>query len=357
MLRVGIVGLPNVGKSTLFNALTRRNVPAENFLFCTLQPTSAIVAVPDKQLDQLAKATDCMQLMASQIEFVDIAGLVRGAHQGVGLGNEFLAHVRGVDMILHVVRAFEDGDVTHVEDSVDPERDFKIIDEELVMADLTLVDKHRVSEKSRARNTNDKDSIAKHAALEKLWRAMRDECKTARESRLSPDEIERLCVYEFLTLKPVLVVVNVGENGPFDRAYWEARLGCASIPLSIRAERELSDIDDAAEREELRASLGVQGSVEAVVRGCYETLGLITFYTFGKGVTRAWPIRRGTTALQAAGMIHTDFLDTFLKAQVFSLQELCTQGERALRDRGSFQTVGRDYAIQDSDVLWIVTSS
>ncbi|MBI4256724.1 redox-regulated ATPase YchF [Candidatus Uhrbacteria bacterium] len=357
MLRVGIVGLPNVGKSTLFNALTRRNVPAENFAFCTIEPNVSIVTIPDERLDRLARATGCAELMASQIEFVDIAGLVRNAHQGVGLGNEFLAHVRGVDMILHVVRAFEDGDVTHVEDSVDPSRDLRIIDEELVMADLALVNKYRIAEKSRARNTNDKDSIAKHAALEKLWRAMRDERKTAREAGLTPDELERLRVYEFLTLKPVLVVMNVGENGPFDRAHWEKALGHPAIPLSIRAERELSDIDDVAERAELRTSLGVDGSVDEVVRGCYDTLGLVTFYTFGKGVTRAWPIRCGTTAHEAAGMIHTDFLGTFLKAQVFSLDQICEVGEQAIRARGTFQTVGRDYAVQDGDVLWIVTSS
>lgn len=356
MLRVGIVGLPNVGKSTLFNALTKRNVPADNFPFCTVEPNSAIISVPDERLYRLSVAMDCPKLMPSTIEFVDIAGLVRGAHTGIGLGNEFLAYIRTVDIIVHIVRAFRDPKIVNVEETVDPMRDIRIIDEELAMADSALVDKHRISVKSRMRNTTDKDASLLFTGLDKLWRVMREKGSSVRDAGLSSDEWERLSVFGFLVLKPTLVVVNVGEEGPFDKDEWTERLERPCLSLCIRGEQELGDIEDPSERALFRESLGISGAIDDVIRGCVETLDLITFYTFGKGVTRAWPVRIGTSALAAAGLIHTDFLETFVKAQIFSLEELCAEGERKLRDRGRFQTVGREYLMRDGDVLWVVAS-
>lgn len=356
MMKIGIVGMPNVGKSTLFNALTHQSVPAENFPFCTIAPNSAIVPVPDPRLERLAIATGCTKLWPNTIEFVDIAGLVRGAHEGVGLGNEFLANIRGVDMILHVVRAFADSNVSHVEESVDPLRDVRIVEEELAKSDIALIDKYRIAAMSRARNTNDKDAPLQFAALEKLWRAMRDEHKTAREAGLSKEQWALLSAFEFLTTKPTLFVVNVDETDTFDADAWSKRLGGKAIPLCIRTEQELGEIESQTEREELRASLGVQGSIDDVVRSCYDVLDLATFYTFGKGVTRAWPIKKGTTALEAAGMIHTDFLGSFVKAQVFDLDSVCEKGEETLRVRGQFKTIGRESPVSDGDVLWFVTN-
>jgi len=355
-MRVGIIGMPNVGKSTLFNALTHQSVPAENFPFCTIEPNSAIVVVPDERLTRLATATDCLKLMPNTIEFMDIAGLVRGAHEGVGLGNEFLANIRGVDLIVHVVRAFTDTNVSHVEESVDPSRDAKIIQDELAKSDLAIVDKHRIAAKSRARNTKDEEAAREYAALEKLWRAMRDEGKSAREAGLTEDERKLLATFDFLTLKPVLFLVNVDDAGSFDAEAWSKLLGGQAIALSIRTEFDLGLIESEEEQAEFRTSLGVQGSINDVVKACYKVLNLSTFYTFGKGVTRAWPMKKGTTAIEAAGMIHTDFLATFVKAQVFDLDAVCEKGEDALRSRGLFKTVGRDYAVQDGDVLWFVTN-
>ncbi|MDO8583681.1 MAG: DUF933 domain-containing protein, partial [bacterium] len=226
-----------------------------------------------------------------------------------------------------------------------------------LMADLAVIDKHRIAAKSRVRNTNDKEAGKMFDILDRLWRAMRDEKKNASDIGLSVEEILLLRPFGFLTLKPVLFVVNVGESGPFDAAMWTQRLGGNAVPVCIRGEAELADIVNIQEREDFRAQLGMGGSLDWVIRGCYESLGLRTFYTFGKGITRAWPVYPGATAIDAAGMIHTDFLQTFSRAQILSFNDLCAHGEQYVRDRGLFQTVGRNYELCDGDVVWIVADT
>lgn len=356
MLHIGIIGLPNVGKSTLFNALTKRHVPAENFPFCTVEPNGAIVALPDNQLQRLANATNNKQLMPVLIEFVDIAGLVKGAHAGVGLGNQFLHHIREVDAILHVVRCFENPDIIHTEETIDPLRDIKMIETELAMADIDLVDKHRIAAKSSARNTNDKLAPIRFAALEKIWKAMRDEQMPARDVPLTSEERALILPFNLLTLKPTLIVLNEKEENDGDRCVWTNKLEeRPNIALCIKAEQELSEMENETDIKDMRSALDLSASLDQLLSKCKNLLDLITFYTFGKGISRAWPTQKGTTTVEAAGMIHTDFLTTFIKAQKYRLEDLEMNNEQMCLNRGLVTILGKNEQIHDGDIYWFVT--
>jgi len=362
MLRAGIVGLPNVGKSTLFNAVTRtRKAQAANFPFCTIEPNVGIVSVPDDRLAKLAAITKSEKLLPAAIEFVDIAGLVAGASEGEGLGNQFLSHIREVDAIIQVVRCFESEDIHHVTGSVDPVRDIEIINTELILADLASV-KKRAERSQKGARAGDKEAKAELALAEKLLPHL-DAGRPALTAELSTEEKALLKGFFLLSSKPTLFACNVGENdlagdspaADFVKAvreYAATHLGSEAVVISAQIESELADLPPEEAREFL-AGLGVEDSgVSQLIRAAYHLLGLRTYLTTGPKETRAWTIHAGDKAPAAAGVIHSDFERGFIAAQIIAFDDLVAFGTEAkAKEAGKLRLEGKEYVVQDGDVV------
>ncbi|MBI2484989.1 redox-regulated ATPase YchF [Candidatus Uhrbacteria bacterium] len=349
MLQVGIVGLPNVGKSTLFKTLTKKQVDCANFPFCTIEPNVGVVEVPDERLKALAEVSKSQKIIPTAIEFVDIAGLVKGAHKGEGLGNKFLANIRDVDMILHVVREFSDSNVIHVDGDVDPARDVETIEVELAMADFVNVEKRLDGVNAKAKSGMTKEIERQLALLEKLKTALAAG-HLAKTVERTDDDALFMRELSLLTDKPILYVVNINEASAAD-ASWKSPLGEArtALPISVKVESEIVDLP-ASEQKEFLDALGLkQTGLDRLITKCYEMLGLVTYFTSGEKETRAWTIVRGTKAPQAAGVIHTDFEKTFIRAEIIFWKDLVELGEGGAREAGKLRIEGKDYIMQDGD--------
>ncbi|MCA7025073.1 MULTISPECIES: redox-regulated ATPase YchF [Stenotrophomonas] len=355
-IKCGIVGLPNVGKSTLFNALTKAGIAAANFPFCTIEPNTGIVPVPDPRLEALAAIVKPERVIPTTMEFVDIAGLVAGASKGEGLGNKFLAHIRETDAIAHVVRCFEDGNVIHVANKVDPIADIETIDTELALADLESVLK-ALDRANRAAKANDKDALARKPVLEKLAAVLDQGC-SARSAGLDAEEKALVRDMFLITLKPLMYIANVAEDG-FEnnphldavRARAEAE-GAEVVPVCAAIEEELAQLDD-ADRDEFLKDLGLEEpGLNRVIRAGYRLLGLQTYFTAGVKEVRAWQLRAGSTAPQAAGVIHTDFERGFIRAETIGYDDFINlKGEQGAKEAGRLRLEGKDYIVKEGDVL------
>jgi len=360
MLKLGIVGLPNVGKSTLFNALTAARADAANYPFCTVEPNVGMVEVPDLRLERLAELVQPKRSVAAVVQFVDIAGLVKGAAEGEGLGNKFLANIRETDAIVHVVRCFEDPDVTHVMGAVDPTRDREVVEFELALADLAVVER-RLDRVQRAARTGDPEAKAELPALEHATSFL-GEGRGLWEARLDTSQAAALRSLNLLTTKPVLYAANVSDaelsngGGPHMRRLRDAvaKSGEAAeiVPFSAKIEAELAELPP-EERGEFLASLGVESSgLDRLIRAGYHLLGLQTFFTAAEPEVKAWTIHQGDTAPIAAGVIHTDFERGFIRAETVSYDEFVASGGwKGARERGVVRSEGRDYVVKDGDVI------
>jgi GTP-binding protein YchF len=354
-LRVGIVGLPNAGKSTLLNALAGAGAPVAAYPFTTIDPNRGMVAVPDERLGAIAGVTHPQRVVPAAVEFVDIAGLVRGAHRGEGLGNQFLAHIREVDAIVHVVRLFRAPDVPHVEGELDPLRDAEIVETELALADLSTVE--RVREKIAPRARSGVKGAQQELALADRVREALQRGLPARRLDLPPAEAEQVSQWHLLTLRPVIYVANISEDVPLQEPRVQSLVrhaeaeDAAVVVVNARLESELADLSP-EEAAEFRAAAGEEAALPRLVRAAYALLGYVTFFSVVSAEVRAWPVVRGTTAVEAAGRIHTDMARGFIRAEVIPWQTLVAAGSlHQARERGLLRLEGRSYQVQDGDVI------